>query len=128
MIEIKARHPTGIFSPVGSYAHAVEAVSAARLLFISGTLGLREDAGIPETAEEQFDLIWVNIRTILADADMGVRNLVKATCFLGDASYRAANSAAREKALGDHRIAMSTVVVGLLDTRWKAEIEAVAVA
>ncbi|MDJ1157994.1 RidA family protein [Chelatococcus sp. SYSU_G07232] len=115
MIEIKARNPSGVFAPVGPYAHAVEATSAARMLFISGTLGIRRDGTIPETVEEQLDVLWDNIRAILSDADMDVRNLVKVIAFLKDASYRAANTAARTKALGDHKVAATVVVAELLD-------------
>jgi enamine deaminase RidA (YjgF/YER057c/UK114 family) len=42
------------------------------------------------------------VLAVLAEAGLGVRNLVKVTTYLSDRRYRALNSKIREEILGDH--------------------------
>ena len=51
----------------------------SRLLYISGEVGVRPDGTVPETIEMQAEACWRNIIAILADAGMGVEDLVKIT-------------------------------------------------
>lgn len=99
---------------------------AERLLFIAGTLGL-DPRGVPGTTlSEQLILIWSNIRAILASADMTVDNIVRLTSYLRDASYAAANAAARVEALGGHAIPTTAIVAETLVSDWLVEIEVIA--
>lgn len=59
---------TGIYKATGDYVHAMEVTGAVRQLFVSGTMGLAEDGTAPASLDEQLELIWKNIRRILADA------------------------------------------------------------
>jgi 2-iminobutanoate/2-iminopropanoate deaminase len=99
-----------------------------RWLYIAGTMGLSQDGSAPKTLAEQLELIWANIRTILAEANMTTDNIVRLTSYLSDPSYAAANGAARERALGSRRIPTTAIVVQTLDPTWLVEIEAIAVA
>ena len=65
---------------------------------------------------------------MLASAGMAWSNLVKVTCFLGNAADRDVNAKVRSRVLGDHRVTVTVVAVTLLDPAWKLEIEAVAAA
>jgi enamine deaminase RidA (YjgF/YER057c/UK114 family) len=125
---MKSHDPSAIFAPVGPYTHGLEVVEARRLLFITGTMGLDKNGKAPAGIEAQCALAWRNIGAILDDAGMNVRNLVKVTCYVADRSYREANMKARAAALGDHRVATTVVVAGLLEDEWLVEIEAVAAA
>ena len=58
-------------------------------------MGLDHSGAPGSTLDEQLDLIWSNIRTILASANMTVDNIVRLTSYLRDASYAEANAAAR---------------------------------
>ena len=118
--------PAAVYAPAGHYVHGVSIPGDTRLLFISGTMGLNPDGGVPETFEAQCEQVWRNILAILADAGMGKENLVKITCFLGDVANRAANMAVRDRVLGDHRIAVTVVGATLLDSDWMLEMEAIA--
>lgn len=58
---------------------------------------------------------------------MTTANLVRLTSYLREASYTDANAAARLKALGDHRIPTTAIVVQTLNKDWLIELEAIAV-
>jgi enamine deaminase RidA (YjgF/YER057c/UK114 family) len=118
--------PAAVYPPAGNYVHGVSVPASAKLLFISGTMGLTPEGGIPESFEKQCELVWQHVFAILADAGMSRQNLVKITCFLGDAANRWKNMEIRDRMLGDHRIAVTVVEATLLDNRWFLEMEAVA--
>ena len=120
--------PAGIYPPAGPYAHAVSVAQPQRLLFISGTMGLDPQGVAGKTVEEQLELVWSNLGQILQDAGMTTSNIVKLTCFLSDRSHRGPNMDARRRALGEHKVATTVVVVELLETQWLVEIDAVAAA
>ena len=118
----------GIYPATSDYVHAIEVREPSRWLYIAGTMGLDSDGSAPATLDAQLELIWRNIRRILAEADMTVGNIVRVTSYLRDASYAAANGAARVRALGERRVPTTAVVVQTLSPDWLVEIEAIAVA
>jgi enamine deaminase RidA (YjgF/YER057c/UK114 family) len=124
------RHnPTdGIYPATPDYIHALEVRNPSRLLYVSGTMGLDGKGGAGRTLAAQLDLIWSNIRTILASADMTVQNIVRITSYLRDASYAEANQNARTAALGGHVVPTTAVVVQTLAEDWLVEIEIIAAA
>jgi 2-iminobutanoate/2-iminopropanoate deaminase len=127
-MQMKTHDPDAIFAPVGPYTHGLEVVEARRLLFITGTMGLDKNGEAQDGIEAQCALAWRNIGAILEHAGMGMRNLVKVTCYLADRKYREANMQARAAALGDHRVATTVIAAALLEDGWLVEIEAIAVA
>ena len=126
-MELIPHNPTdGIYATGGDWVHAMEVRGAGRLLFLSGTMGLRPDFTAPATLDEQLVQVWDNIRAILADAGMTVDNIVRLTSYLRDASYAEANAQARIQALGDRRIPTTAIVVQTLQPDWLIELEVVA--
>ncbi|MBA3676583.1 MAG: RidA family protein [Sphingosinicella sp.] len=122
-------NPTaGVYPATADYIHAIEVNSAARLLFVSGTMGLDTTGKPGNGLEEQLDLIWNNIRTILASAGMTTDNIVRLTSYLRDAAYADANAQARLRALGDRRVPTTAIVAQTLDSDWLVEIEVIAAA
>ena len=122
-------NPTGgVYSTGGDWLHALEVRGAERMLFVSGTMGLRPDFTAPPTLEEQLECVWNNLRTILASAGMTVDNIVRLTSYLRDASYAEANAQARIRALGPRRIPTTAIVVGTLEPDWLIELEIIAAA
>lgn len=118
----------GVYPAVSDYVHAMEVRGAERMLFVSGTMGLDPD-GVPGSSlEHQLELIWNNLRAILASADMTVDNIVRLTSYLRDASYAGPNAVARVAALGDRLIPTTAIVVQTLSEDWLVEIEVIAVA
>ncbi|MFI0351120.1 RidA family protein [Actinomadura sp. 9N407] len=120
-------NPTaGVYAATSDYVHAMEVRGAGRLLFVAGTMGL-DPAGRPGAGiEEQLDLVWSNIRTILASAGMTVDNIVRLTSYLRDPAYAEANSTARTAALGKRRVPTTALIATTLDSDWLVEIEVIA--
>lgn len=128
-METVTHSPTAsIYPPTGDYAHALEVRDASRLLFVSGTMGLAADGAPGATLDRQLELIWSNLRTILASANMTVDNIVRLTSYLRDASYAETNAAARVAALGGRVIPTTAIVVQTLVSDWLVEIEVIAAA
>ena len=126
-MELIPHDPTeGVYATDGDWIHALEVRGAGRLLFVSGTMGLDPSGAPGATLEKQLDLIWSNIRAILASAAMTMANVVRVTSYLRDPSYAAANAAARCAALGDRRVPTTALVAQTLEADWLVEIEVIA--
>ena len=128
-MELIPQNPTdGVYSTGGDWVHALEVRGAERMLFVSGTMGLRPDFSAPDTLDEQLICAWDNLRAILASAGMSVDNIVRLTSYLRDASYAEANAQARIRALGERRIPTTAIVVETLQPDWLIELEIIAAA
>lgn len=126
-MQLVPHSPTeGVYPATDDYVHAMEVRAADRLLFVAGTMGL-DPSGTPgATLAEQLDLIWSNIRIILASAGMTVDNIVRLTSYLRDATYAEANAAARVAALGGRVVPTTAIVAETLVSDWLVEIEVIA--
>ena len=128
-MELLPRNPTAnVYPAVGDYVHAMEVRGAERLLFVSGTMGLDADSSPGATLTDQLELIWRNIRTILAAADMTVDNIVRLTSYLRDADYAGPNAEARVRALGGRLTPTTAIVAHTLVSDWLVEVEVIAAA
>jgi len=126
-MQLIKHNPPDLFPQYKCYTHAVEIRGGSRLLFISGLNGYMKDGKtMPESFEEQADLIWTHIGTLLRSAGMGFNHLVSLRTYLADPIYDEANVRMRAKYLGDHETSSTVVCCRLLDPMWKLEIEAVA--
>lgn len=126
-MEIVAHNPAeGVYPATEDYVHAVEVRGAERLLFVAGTMGLDGQGRPGATLAEQLDLVWSNIRAILASAGMTVDNIVRLTSYLRDPSYADANAAARAAALGGRLVPTTAIVAQTLAADWLVEIEVIA--
>jgi len=128
-MKLVTHSPTaGIYPATPDYVHALEVRQPDRILFVSGTMGLDQHGMAGKSLEEQLDLVWSNIRTILASAAMTTENIVRLTSYLRDAAYADANAAARVRALGERRIPTTAIVAETLVSDWLVEIEVIAAA
>lgn len=122
-------NPKEVFPQYRCYSHATEIRGDARLLIISGLNGYLVDGKtMPESFEEQAEIIWSHMRTILRSAGMDVHNLVSLRTYLADPRYDEANVRMRVKHLGTHEPSSTVICCRLLDSKWKLEIEAMAAA
>jgi 2-iminobutanoate/2-iminopropanoate deaminase len=120
-------NPEGVFPPYRNYSHATEIRGDARLLIISGLNGYLSDGKtMPETFEEQGELIWQHLGTILRAAEMDYGDLVLLRTYLASPEFDEANVQLRMKYLGTHQPALTVICCQLLDPRWKLEVEAMA--
>ena len=116
----------GVYATTDDYVHTMEVRGVERLLFIAGTMGLRPD-GTPGTdLAEQLELVWANIRRILASAGMTVDNIVRLTSYLTDPAFAEVNGQVRVAALGGRVIPTTAIVVQTVGDGWLVEIEVIA--
>jgi len=128
-MQMIVRNPSqGIYPATSDYVHAMEVREPKRLLYVAGTMGLDQDGVAGKSLSEQLDLIWRNIRVILASADMTVDNIVRLTSYLRDPAYAEENAKARVKALNGRVIPTIGIVAQTLSSDWLVEIEVVAAA
>ncbi len=124
---IRAHSPSGVYEPYANYVHAVEVPAGARTLYISGLNGYPPEGGaMPERFEDQAELVWQHLATILASADMTYDDLVSLRFYLADPAFDPANVAALKLHLGQHRAARTVVCARLLEPAWLIEVEAIA--
>ena len=98
-------NPSGVFPPYRGYAHATE-VHNSRLLVISGLNGFLEDGQtMPATFEEQGEVIWKHLGTILKSAGMAYGDLISLRTYLADPADDEANVRLRMKYLAGHKVA-----------------------
>lgn len=122
-------NPSELFPPYRNYSHAVEVSGEARLLFISGLNGyLADGKTMPDSFEEQGEIIWRHIGVILKSAGMTYDNIVSLRTYLSSPEYDEPNVTLRMKYLGNNHPASTVICCQLLDPKWKLEIEAVAAA
>ena len=120
-------NPEKVYPQYQSYSHAIEVSSGSRLLIISGLNGyLADGKSMPETFEEQGEMIWKHLGTILESAQMSYQNLVSIRFYLASPEFDEANVRLRRKYLGSHEPALTVICCQLLDPNWKLEVEAMA--
>lgn len=128
-MEIRTHDPReGVYATDGDWVHAVEVRSAQRTVYLSGTMGLDADSAPGAVLDTQLELVWANIRTILAAAEMTVDNVVRVTSHLREPGYAEANARARVAALGGRAVATTAIVAQTLTADWLVEIEVIAAA
>jgi 2-iminobutanoate/2-iminopropanoate deaminase len=123
----KAFNPKTIPAPSGSYTHGMEVGPNARLLFIAGQTPGRDDGSVPESFEEQCEVVWKRIGLILAEVGMDYSHLVKVTTFVTRQENVPKTSAIRKRMLGGASPTATLLCIsGLADPRYGVEIEAIA--
>jgi 2-iminobutanoate/2-iminopropanoate deaminase len=128
MISLPHNPPT-VFPPYRSYSHAMEVPGGSKLLFISGLNGFEVDGKtMPDSFDEQAELVWAHLRAILQSAGMNVSNLVSLRTYLADPADDERNVLMRVQHLAGHACASTVICCRLLEPKWKLEVEAVAAA
>ncbi|HEY3084473.1 MAG TPA: RidA family protein [Candidatus Dormibacteraeota bacterium] len=97
-------------------------------VLVSGTAPVWTDGSVDPDPYLQAKRCFEIIATALAEAGSSVEHVVRTRMFVTDASFGEAVGRAHGEVMGPARPAATMVVVkGLLDERWKVEIEAEAV-
>ncbi len=104
------------------------ALRVGRNVYVSGTAPIWPDGSCDPDPEVQARRCLEIILEALAGAGASPKQVVRTRMFLTDASYADAVGRAHGAVFGEVRPASTMVViVGMLDPRWKVEIEADAV-
>ena len=124
---ITKHNPKELFPQYRNYSHAIEVSGDSRLLFISGLNGyLADGKTMPDSFEEQGEIIWGHIGVILNSAGMSYKNIVSLRTYLSSPEYDESNVQLRIRYLGNHQPASTVICCQLLEPKWKLEIEVVA--
>ena len=116
---------SGAPAAVGPYSHAVR---TGGLLFCSGQVALdpETDTFVDGDVAAQTRRVFDNVRAVLAEAGVGLGDVVKTTVYLQTMDDFQAMNAVYAEAFGDHRPARSTVAVVGLPVGARVEIEVIA--
>lgn len=119
--------PPAIRRPFARYSHAVEIPAGARLLVVSGQLGISPDDVIPEDVEAQAALCLAAIEACLLEAGMARGDIVRLNAYVTDRAHMPGYMAARDRFIADPPPASTLMIVsGFTRPEFKVEIEALA--
>ena len=124
---LKFLTPKSIRPPFARYSHGVEVPAGKRLVVCSGQLGIGPDDSIPEDAGAQAELCFSNIVAVLAEAGLGLEDLVRINAYVTDRAHLKPYMAVRDRLVGDPPPASTLMFVsGFARPEFKVEIEAIA--
>ncbi len=124
---LKPLKPTTVAPPFSAYSHAVEIPPGARMLYVSGQLGVAPDGSVPEDFAGQAHQAFRNLMAILEEAGMAASDLVRVNTYLTDSADVGGYREIRDNHLGGHEAASTMIVVSALaQPTFRIEVEAVA--
>jgi enamine deaminase RidA (YjgF/YER057c/UK114 family) len=120
--------PPSLRPPFARYAHGVEVPAGARLVVVSGQLGVGPDDVAPEGAEAQARLCFANIAAILANAGMTLADVVRFNAYVSGREHLPGYMAARDAVVGPNPPPASTLMIvsGFARPEFVVEVEAIA--
>jgi len=126
-MHMKALTPKSIRPPFARYSHGVEVPAGKRLVLCSGQLGIGPEDAIPEDAGAQAELCFANIAAILAEAGLGLKDIVRINAFVTDRAHMKGYMEVRDQLVADPPPASTLVIVsGFTRPEFKVEIEVIA--
>jgi 2-iminobutanoate/2-iminopropanoate deaminase len=124
---VRAITPPSLPPPFARYSHGVEVKAGARLVFCSGQLGIGPNDMVPEGSEAQTTLIFKAIAEILAEADMGLSDIVRINAYVTGREHMAGYMKARDAVVSEPPPASTLMIVsGFTREEFKVEVEVVA--
>lgn len=120
-------HTDNAPAAVGPYSQAVGSPAGARLVFLSGQIGLEPGTGdlVSESFEAQVRQALANMHAVIEEAGGKLDNIIKLTLFLTDLDRFAAANAIMAEFLPEPFPARSTVGVSALPKGAQFEVEAI---
>jgi enamine deaminase RidA (YjgF/YER057c/UK114 family) len=119
--------PSTIAPPAANYAHAIITENVTRWLHTSGVVPVRPDGSVPPGIEEQLEVVWSTIRTLVIQARMKPIDIVSVVTYVVDGESLVPVMAARDAFFGRHRAASTLITVPrLARPEWKVEIAVIA--
>jgi enamine deaminase RidA (YjgF/YER057c/UK114 family) len=124
----KAINPGNIAPPYKDrYSHAIEVAAGSRMLFISGTVGVKPDGSVPREFAAQVEVVMQSLTGILKAGGMDWSDVVKFGGYLTPQADLNTFAEVRQKYFPPQKPAMTVVwVSGLADPRWMVEVDLVA--
>jgi len=124
---IKFHNPKTV-SLAGKYSLGAEVEPGARVIHVSGQVGVDPRGKLQPTFEKQAAQAWKNIGQVLKSAGMTYKDIVKMTTFLTDSRFVVPNRTVRDQFITEPPYPSSTllIVAGLADPAMLIEIEVLA--
>jgi enamine deaminase RidA (YjgF/YER057c/UK114 family) len=124
---LKSLEPSSIRPPFARYSHGIVVPEGARLVYVSGQLGVTAEDVVPESVEEQAEICFENIAAILAEAGMDLADIVQIRAFVTDRAHMRPYMNVRDRTVGSPPPASTLMIVGgFTRPEMKVEIEVVA--
>jgi enamine deaminase RidA (YjgF/YER057c/UK114 family) len=119
--------PKTIRPPFARYIHGIEVPAGKRLVVCSGQLGIAPDESVPEDAGPQAELCFANAAAILAEAGLGLENIIRINAFVTDRAFLRAYMDVRDRLFSHHAPASTLLIVsGFARPEFKVEVEVTA--
>ena len=124
---LKYLTPKSIRPPFARYSQGVEVPTGKRLIVCSGQLGVGPDDSIPDDAGAQAELCFSNIAAVLAEAGLGLKDVVRINAFVTDRAHMRPYMEVRDRLVSDPPPASTLMIVsGFSRPEFKVEIEVIA--
>ncbi len=119
--------PATIKPPFARYSHGVEVPAGKRLVLCSGQLGIGPDDTVPEDVGAQAELCFANIAAILAEAGLGLDDIVRINAYVTDRVHMRGYMDVRDRLFADPAPASTLMIVsGFTRPEFKVEVEVTA--
>lgn len=119
--------PTTIHPPFAPYSHGVVVPEGQKLVFCSGQLGIGVDGNIPSDSAGQTKLCFDNIAAILAEAKLGLADIVRINAYVTGREHLADYMAVRNALFAEPYPASTLMIVsGFARPEFVVEIEVIA--
>ena len=124
---LKPPAPASIRPPFARYSHGIEVPAGKKLVLCSGQLGIGPDDSVPEDVGAQADLCFANIAAILAEAGLGLADVVRINAYVTDRAHMQGYMAVRDRlCTGTPPASTLMIVSGFTRPEFKVEIEVIA--
>lgn len=122
----RALHPK-IRAPFARYSQGIEVPAGMRLVFCAGQLGVAPDDSVPPTMEGQAELCFANLAAILAEAGLGLEDIVHLNAYVTGREHLRGYMSVRDRLVGDPPPSSTLIIVsGFARPEFLVEVEAVA--
>jgi enamine deaminase RidA (YjgF/YER057c/UK114 family) len=119
--------PKTIKPPFARYSHGVEIPAGKRLVLCSGQVAIGPDDRVPEDVVGQTELCFTNIAAVLAEAGLGLKDVVRINAYVTDRACLKDYMAVRDRLVGDPPPASTLMIVsGFARPDFKVEVEVIA--
>ena len=126
---VTALSPLSIHPPFAPYSHGIEVPAGWRLVLCSGQIGISLDKIVPPDCAGQARICFANIAAILAEAGMGLRDVVRINAYVTAREHLKPYMDVRNALFAEHYPASTLMIVsGFARPEFVVEIEAIAAA
>ncbi|MBE0580104.1 RidA family protein [Devosia sp.] len=119
--------PSSIHPPFAPYSHGVVVPAGQKLVFCSGQLGIDAAGTVPPDCAGQAKLCFDNIAAILAEAGLGLSDIIRINAYVTGREHLAAYMGVRNALFGEPFPTSTLMIVsGFARPEFVVEIEAIA--